>query len=102
MKHDIHTVKSFRIAAPYTLSVCFGNGKEKEIDFRPVLKGPVYGPLHDADFFRQVKLDTEVNTLVWPNGADFDPALLYHWEEYIDELTNRAATWQATADESKS
>ncbi len=30
------------------------------------------------DFFKQVKLDDEVQTLVWPNGADFDPSILYY------------------------
>jgi hypothetical protein len=35
------------------------------------------GPLRDQALFRQVRLDSEVHTLVWPNGADFDPATLH-------------------------
>jgi hypothetical protein len=31
--------------------------------------------------FEQVKIDPEVHTLVWPNGADFDPATLHDWPE---------------------
>ncbi|MBV9008135.1 MAG: hypothetical protein JO354_03065 [Verrucomicrobia bacterium] len=30
----------------------------------------------------QVKLDPEVHTIVWPTGADFDPAMLRDWEEH--------------------
>jgi hypothetical protein len=29
--------------------------------------------------FNQVRIDPEVHTLVWPNGADFDPAMLHDW-----------------------
>lgn len=101
MKHEIHTVNAFQIVAPYTLSVCFAGGKVKEIDFRPVLKGALYGPLRELHFFEQVTLDAEVNTLVWPNGADFDPALLYHWERHVDELSERAAKWEAISNEPK-
>jgi len=54
----------------------------------------MYKPLKDPEFFKQVKLDDEVNTLVWPNGADFDPSMLYHWEQYVEELSCRAKEWQ--------
>ena len=32
-----------------------------------------------ASLFGQVWIDPEVHTLVWPNGADFDPATLHDW-----------------------
>jgi hypothetical protein len=31
--------------------------------------------------------------LTWPNGADFDPATLYHWPRYGLELASLAARW---------
>lgn len=40
-----------------------------------VLAGDIYGPLHDPSVFASVEIDPEVHTLVWPNGADFDPAI---------------------------
>jgi hypothetical protein len=46
------------------------------------LCGELYEPLRDADYFRQVMVDDEVGTIVWPNGADFDPDLLYTWDEH--------------------
>jgi hypothetical protein len=33
-----------------------------------------------------VEIDPEVHTLVWPHGADFDPANLHDWPQYIDEM----------------
>jgi len=43
----------------------------------PVLAGALFAPLRDPELFRQVRIDPEVQTLVWPNGADYDPATLY-------------------------
>ena len=74
MKHPIHRVKSFQQLGSYVLSMCFEDGSARTIDFEPILEGEVFGPLRDWQVFAQVKLDPEVHTLVWPSGADFDPA----------------------------
>ena len=63
----------------YTLAVTFGDRSRQVINFRPVLRGELFGPLRDIEVFNQVRLDSEVGTLTWPNGADFDPATLHDW-----------------------
>ena len=68
---------SFEIQAPYTLRVCFDDDTEQTIDFQAILEGELFGPLRDVSLFNQVRIDPEVHTLVWPNGADFDPATLH-------------------------
>lgn len=93
MIHEIHHITSFNIVGPHTLEVVFENNTRKTINLSPVLYGEMYAPLKDADFFKLVKLDDEVHTLIWPNGADFDPSLLYHWEQHIEELSFRAKEW---------
>jgi hypothetical protein len=94
MSHPIHRVASFAIVAPYTLHVSFTDGSEQRIDFRPVLR-PLFGPLRDPQTFDGVVLDTDVGILVWPNGADFDPATLHDWASLSDEFASRAAGWAA-------
>jgi len=74
MNHPIHRVISFEILSPYKLRIHFEDLTEQNIDFEPVLAGELYGPLHDLELFNQVQIDSDAHTLVWPNGADFDPA----------------------------
>ena len=93
MGHPIYRVVGFGIAGPYTLQVEFDDGEEQMIDFRPVLEGELYGPLQDEGLFNQVEIDPEVHTLVWPNGADFDPATLHDWPKCVDELKRMAKQW---------
>ena len=82
MIHPIYRVVSFKIVGPYTLQVEFDDDTAQLIDFEPVLAGELYGPLCDLSLFNQVQIDAEVQTLVWPNGADFDPATLHDWPKY--------------------
>lgn len=41
------------------------------------LWGEVFEPLKDAGVSRAFRLDEELNTIVWPCGADFAPEFLY-------------------------
>jgi hypothetical protein len=93
MPHLICRVTSFEICGPYQLRVGFDDDTQQTIDFLPVLAGEVLGPLRDKVLFDQVRVDPEVHTLVWPNGADFDPAMLHDWPKYADELAARAKQW---------
>jgi hypothetical protein len=95
MTHPIHRVVRFAIVAPYTLDVAFADGSQQRVEFRPVLEGPLFGPLQDLAIFNAVALDDEAGTLVWPNGADFDPATLHAWPAVRDELALRAVRWAA-------
>ena len=101
MSHPIHRVSRFDIVGPYTLMVAFADGTEQRIDFRPVLHGPLFGPLQDLATFNAVRLDTEVGTVVWPNDADFDPATLHDWPDVGEELATRARAWVAPGNDER-
>jgi len=93
MIHEIHEVAGFEKVRPSTLRVDFSDGTSQMIDFSPILRGALYGPLADEAVFDGVRLDPEARTLVWPNGADFDPAILHDWPERKVDLERLAAGW---------
>ena len=93
----IYRVRSFQIERRYTLRVQFDDGTDQVIDFQPMLAGALYGPLRDLGLFNQVRIDPEVHTLVWPNGADFDPATLHDWPKHEQAVIAHAKRWESTA-----
>ena len=99
MKHAIHTIKQMKVVGPWTLHLVFGDATERIIDFAPVLVGELYGPLKDLALFNQVRVDPEVHTIVWPNGADFDPATLHDWPDYESEWLAQTRKWAKVAEE---
>ena len=94
MCHPICRVRSLEIVSAYTLRVGFDDGAEQTIDFRPILAGELYGPLRDLELFSRVRIDAEAGTLVWPNGADFDPATLHDWPVHEPAFRELARRWQ--------
>ena len=88
-------VQKFEIVAPYTLHVVFDDATEQIIDFEPVLRGELYGPLRDLSLFNRVVIDIQAHTLVWPNGADFDPATLHEWRHCKSAFIKMASLWEA-------
>lgn len=93
MDHPIHRVVAFAIVEPYTLNLRFDDGSGQRIDFRPVLEGELFGPLQNPDLFNAVSLDASAGTIVWPNGADFDPASLHDWPAVRDAFVALARRW---------
>lgn len=89
MRHHFIRVASAEVVGDHSLRLLFSDGHAKILDFSPVLHGTLFAPLRNPEFFRQVTIDPEVGTLVWPNGADFDPSSLYEWEAIVDELSAR-------------
>jgi hypothetical protein len=94
--HPIYRVRSFQVIGLYTLRVLFDDQTEQVVNLEPVLAGELYRPLRDLALFSQVKIDPEVHTLVWPNGADFDPATLHDWPLHAESLAARARQWELT------
>lgn len=55
----------------------FADGVEGEIDLESELWGEMFEPLKDKARFSEFVLNRELQTIVWPNGADFAPEFLY-------------------------
>ena len=72
-------IVNVRHVQDYCLELTFADGKQEVMDFRQRVagRGGVFAPLEEVSFFKQVKADPEIGTIVWPNEVDFDPDVLY-------------------------
>ena len=62
----------------FRVSITFTDGSNREIDLEPYLHGPVFEALrNDLTAFRSIRVDPRMGTVVWSNGADIDPDVLY-------------------------
>jgi hypothetical protein len=96
LPHPNVRVTACQQVGPFTLRLQFDDGAMQTIDFSPVLYGRLFGPLRDPEFFSRVRVDPECHTLVWPNDADFDPATLRHWPEYLPHLLEMVERWKSS------
>ncbi|NJO84387.1 MAG: DUF2442 domain-containing protein [Blastochloris sp.] len=94
--HNLIRIQSVEPLDAQRVRVVFTNGEQRELDLAPYLaSGPIFEPVRsDPAFFRAVSVNG--GTLVWPNGADIDPDVLYHagtppWAEVsVESKENRS------------
>ena len=70
-------VKEAKYLHDYVIWLRFNDGAEGEVDLQNELDGEVFSPLKDKRQFRRFRVDPELETLVWENGADLAPEFLY-------------------------
>ena len=73
----MHFVKDVNYISEYKLLLTFEDGDVKLVDLKPHLDGEIFEPLKDIDYFRTVWVNSELDTIVWENGADMSPDFLY-------------------------
>lgn len=73
----MNDVVEVRYVRDYIVWLRFQDGTSGEVDIQPSFQGPVFEPLRDVEFFKSVRVDSEIGTIVWPNGADVAPETLY-------------------------
>lgn len=61
----------------HTLRLRFDDGVQRVVDLSHVMFGAMGEPLKEPKFFRRVRVDAELRTVVWPNGFDLDPEVLH-------------------------
>jgi len=69
-------IKSVKYVSEYKLWLSFDNGSSGQVDLKGQLEGAVFDPLEDPAYFSRVSVDPELETVVWPNGADLAPEFL--------------------------
>ena len=83
MYYSIEVVKA-RYLKDYEVVLTFNTGEIKIVDLKNQLYGEVFEPLKDLSLFMQFKVDKELGTISWPNGADIAPYSLYDLGEVIE------------------
>ena len=76
----------------HCLRLTFTDGLVREVDLSDDLWGPMAEPLQDPEYFRQVRVDPELGTVVWPNGFDLDPDVLHGDFEPVQRATGTRAS----------
>jgi Protein of unknown function (DUF2442) len=62
----------------FCVLLSFTDGSKRVVDLEPFLRGPIFEEIRaSTEAFRKVKVDKELGTITWPNGADIDPDVLY-------------------------
>ena len=61
----------------YRIRLHFADDACGIVDLEGELWGEVFEPLKRLSRFREFRVDAEMNTIVWPNGADLAPEFLY-------------------------
>ena len=64
----------------HRLRLTFADGFVGDVDLAERFEGPtgpMFEPLRDIQYFAQVEVDSELGTVVWPNGADIAPDVLH-------------------------
>ncbi len=82
------TIKEARYIKDHVAWILFSDGVEGQVDLGSELGGEIFKPLKKIEYFRQFKLDDDLGTISWPNGADFAPEFLY---DLLQRKTKRAA-----------
>ena len=70
-----HVIKA-RYKKDYQIWIKFDDGSEGIVDLRDELYGEMFRPLRDKQKFKSFRVDSELETIVWKNGADLAPEFL--------------------------
>ena len=81
----MHYVTDAAYVGDYKIKVRFEDGKVKLVDLSSYLDGPIFRPLKDLSYFRSFSVNPDIDTITWPNNADFSPDFLYEVGQTISE-----------------
>jgi hypothetical protein len=72
----LHVVEA-KYERNYVVYLRFNDGAEGYVDLSGELYGEMFAPLKDKGRFATFKVDPELGTIVWANGADLSPEFLH-------------------------
>ena len=93
-------IRSVTVLDKFRVRLGLTNGRQKTVDLERYLHGPIFEPIrNNPDSFRRVKVDNELGTIVWDNGADIDPDVLI--EDLVPAWMDQRQERQVTSDNTR-
>jgi hypothetical protein len=86
----MHFVRRAKYAGKYRLLLTFEDGEERLVDLGLHLDGKIFEPLKDIAYFKSFRVNEDLDTVVWENGADFSPDFLFEIGQPVSEATRAA------------
>ncbi len=86
----MHWVKEASYVEGYKLRIRFDNDEVRLVDLTDHLDGGIFELLKDISYFKSFVVNRDIDTVVWPNEADFSPEFLYEIGEAVSELADAA------------
>ena len=79
----MHWITQVQLDGDFGLKLRFQDGAERRVNLQNHLEGPVFAPLKDPRLFRTARLNPNIATVGWDNGADMSP-------DFLREITTPA------------
>ena len=76
-KRDVPEIIETKWINGYLVQITFGDLKKASVDLKKFLGRGIFKELTNIEKFKRFKVDAELGTIVWPNGADIAPEVLY-------------------------
>lgn len=73
----MHFVKDVDYVSGYKLRLTFEDESVRLVDLKKHLDGEIFEPLKNLNYFKTVRVNPDIDTIVWDNGADMSPDFLY-------------------------
>ncbi len=83
----MHYVAEVEYEAGYRLRLTFEDGSRRRVDLALHLDGEMFEPLRKIGLFQTARLNPDIDTVVWDNGADMSPDFLYEISEPVDDAS---------------
>lgn len=83
-------VKDAEYVSEYKILVTFEDGTVRLVDLEHELDGEIFEPLKDINYFKTVRVNPDLDTIVWDNGADMAPEFLYEIGNPVSESAKAA------------
>jgi hypothetical protein len=86
----MHWVKDALYVEDYKIRIRFENDEVKVVDLADHLDGGIFEPLKDISYFKSFMVNRDIDTIVWPNEADFSPDFLYAIGQFVSQSADAA------------